>query len=105
MPIVAEIRKRWLDEARARGCSVKEGKTFWRIDGNHSSQWFNVAKTGTKVTLTGFCIQHPAILAFSREDSQDMHMGRVEGMFDFTNPDAEKVFASIWREIRADRRD
>jgi hypothetical protein len=105
MPTIAEIRKRWLDESRARGCSVKEGKAFWRIDGSHSSQWFNVAKTGTKVTLTGFCVPHPGVLAFSREDSQDMHMGRVEGMFDFTHPDAGKVFAAIWTEIRADRRD
>jgi hypothetical protein len=97
------LRNGFLDQARAAGCTITPRQNFYRIDGRHSTKWFNIAKTGTKVTLTGFCISNAAVMPFSAEDSHDFKIGRVAGIFDFCDAGAPAIFAEILKEIWAER--
>jgi hypothetical protein len=102
---VDEVREALLHEARNRGCTLKENINFWRVDGRHSTKRFNVGKTGTKVTLSGFCIATPGVMPISEEDAHDLRIGGTRGIFDFMAPNAREIIQGIWREILADKRD
>lgn len=101
--IVEARRKTFLQEAEKRGCTIKKNKSFYRIDGRHSSKHFNVAKNGTKVTLNGFFISHPSVMAMSPEDARDLHISGVSGIFDFLGPSAPQLMERAFAEIWADR--
>ena len=52
-----------------------------------------IAKKGGRTDLSGFTVEHPAVIQLTAEEAQKKHLGRVRGQLDFDQSD-ESVLAA-----------
>lgn len=66
--------------AEERGLEVTEMSSFYKIAGDRKAMY--VAKTKrtlTRIDLSGFELEHPAVEALSEDEARDLKLGRVRG--------------------------
>lgn len=95
-----ERRERFLQVAQAAGCHVKKQAANFRIDGNQPPKRFYIMRHGTKVTLSSFTIDDPAVMEFTEEDQTALHVRNVVGIFDMRHDSAERLFREALRQVQ-----
>lgn len=70
---------------------------FHKIVGPTKGKVVYLSRKGGRVDLSGFCVDHEAIIPISEEQARARHIGKVRGQFDFERSD-EAILAA-WRKV------
>lgn len=90
-----------IDVANAKRMVVEDKSGFYKVTGNQKGKAVYLLKKGGRCDLSGFCVEHPAVVPMSEEEARSRHLGRVRGQVNFACSD-DRVLAAwelIMKEI------
>jgi len=74
--------------AAAKDLTVDEKSSFYKITGSVKGKTVYIAIKGGRVDLSGFCIEHEAVISLTEEEARRRHLGKVRGQLNFDKGDA-----------------
>lgn len=78
---------RMMSVVKQRKLAVDDKAGYHKIFGNEKGVCVYLAKKGGRADLSGFCVEHPAVIPLSEEEAKAKHLGKVRGQVDFNRPD------------------
>jgi hypothetical protein len=89
------LKDAFLEKAKLTdGLNVEEKSGFYKITGPTKGRTVYLATKGGRVDLSGFSVDHPAVVQISAEEAKEKHIGKVRGQLDFEQDD-EAVTAAF----------
>jgi hypothetical protein len=93
----SKLVDRLLDVASTKRLIVEDKAGFHKIRGNKKGVCVYLLKKGGRADLSGFCVEHPAVVPMSAEEARERHLGRVRGQVNFSCNDERVVDA--WEAV------
>lgn len=65
--------------AQEQGLAVSETSGFYKVEGRAKGLRLYVAKKGSRLDLSGFCVTHPAVKPITEAEAKAKRIGKVRG--------------------------
>lgn len=89
----SHLVERMLLVAQGKQVVIGENSGYHKFSGGTAKRVLYLAKVGGRVDLSGYDVDHPAVVKIFEEEAKAKHRGNVRGTFDFSRTDAELMAA------------